>query len=118
MVDILTELMEVLREYDIYLDDLPLNYDWGRNPCGIFAIMDAVEEDENTYNYDLKIYIEAYNKDKMYQLGVVEELKKLLTRKRMESGWIVPKNAFMNQYSEGDKTSYILEFWVKSYDSN
>lgn len=118
MVDILTELMEVLREYDIYLDDLPLNYDWGRNPCGIFAIMDAVEEDENTYNYDLKIYIEAYNKDKMYQLGVVEELKTLLTRKRMESGWIVPKNAFMNQYSEGDKTSYILEFWVKSYGSN
>lgn len=118
MIDILTELMELLREYNIYLDDLPLNYDWERNLCGVFAIMDTVEEDENTYNYDLKIYVEAYNKDKMYQLGVVDELTKILTRRRMESGWIIPKNAYINHYTEGDKTSYILEFWVKTYGSN
>lgn len=118
MIEILKELNILLDSYNPYLDCLPLDYDFSKNPVGVFFILNTALENEGTYDYDLQIYVEANTKDKMAQLRVIGEIQKILKKRRMESGWIVPKNAHINHYKENNNDIYILEYWVKTYDFN
>ena len=111
---IIEGLLNLLKPYRVYPDDLPIKFDFKKG-YGIYYVIDTIADGYYKDEYNLEIHLVGLDKIKLIE--ATESIHELVNKNHPTPfSWIIPKSVRRNHLKEEDgKDHYILEYYIKNY---
>lgn len=99
----------------VYVDELPLDYDFKSNKVGIYYVINNINDNEYKNKVSIDVNFYCLEEDKMNMLKVIDVFDKELNGKDFKNYWIKHKNLWLIPLKEEELFHYVLSYSINKY---